>query len=155
MQPYAASQINSGDQLLFDKIRICIGVLPEIDLGKDGRFQKIPISCHLLARAVADVFDVKAVDGKFLDAHDHSWTETRSGNIIDVYPIASLGGPILWDSNAPLLTKLMYERMSEKESEEYYSWSLDPSFFPNVQLISNELEKISNRLGIRRTVAAS
>lgn len=58
------------------------------------------ISCHVVAAAVQRAWpSLKLVHGRFMMHWEHSWLVTPSGNIIDAYPIAVLGGPILIDMN--------------------------------------------------------
>ncbi len=151
MRPHAADHISREDQLAFKTIRLSLAALPEIDLGVDHRQRKIELSCHMLARAVAKVFNLNCVDGKFLGTFDHSWTVTRAGNILDVYPIASLGGPIMWDGQARIITSRMYIGMSEADALEYYGWRDVSEFHPNVHKVTIELSEVANKLGLAAT----
>lgn len=57
------------------------------DLGHDEDGMPITLSCHMLARAVASVFDLRVCDGYFgPESYDHSWVLTPQGQIIDTYP---------------------------------------------------------------------
>lgn len=82
---------------LFRRIRAAIQQLPDnIDLGPDPKGDGL-LSCHILARATARVFSLRCVDGLFHPTFQHSWLVTNGGNLIDVYPVGMLGGPILAD----------------------------------------------------------
>jgi hypothetical protein len=81
---------------LFRKIRGVVEAMPDVDLGEDGRGKKIEVSCHMLARAIAAYFPVECADGYFTpNQWPHSWLLTSRGNLIDVYPWAAVGGPVL------------------------------------------------------------
>ena len=53
------------------------------------------LSCHILAHAVGEIFSLPVEDGYWKLGYNHSWLRTERGNIIDVYPVATVGGPIL------------------------------------------------------------
>ena len=98
MKPYAFSRVNEKDQKMFSQIKKIISRMPEVDLKLDNSGQKRLVSCHTLARAIATFFPMKVHDGYFFkSAYHHSWLTTKSC-LIDVYPIAVIGGPILIDS---------------------------------------------------------
>ena len=87
------------DVVLLKRIRQVVEVLPEIEL----------VSSHLLARAIAKFFPVRVVDGHFGDPDNpHSWLVTERGNIIDVYPIAQVGGPVLLDASSASPWRLLF-----------------------------------------------
>jgi hypothetical protein len=70
--------------------------LPEVDLGRGQDGEPIPLSCHLVARAVSEVFPFFRVhDGHFNRFAQHSWLIAYEEFLLDPYPIAMLGGPIL------------------------------------------------------------
>lgn len=95
MRPYVSKFIPQENLELFEKIKMAVTAMPDIDLGKDEEGEEIILSCHILARAIAKLFSLKFVDGYFHPNYNHSWLLTPTGNLIDVYPIAVLGGPIL------------------------------------------------------------
>src|SRR5689334_17275909 len=54
------------------------------------------VSCHHLADAFDCYRGLAAVRGYFMSpGWNHSWLRTPDGNIIDIYPWAQLGGPVL------------------------------------------------------------
>jgi len=94
---YAETVISPKEIALFRKIEEAVSRLPEIDLGKDEDGEEIILSCHILTRAVSRVFSLKYRDGIWHQYYDHSWLVTKHGHIIDVYPVAVIGGPIMVD----------------------------------------------------------
>lgn len=95
MKPFSVSIAPREDLRLFNRIRRVVQRMPSPDLGTDENGKKILLSCHMLARALARFFPVGCQDGYFGGYCDHSWLVTTSGLIIDVYPVAVVGGPIL------------------------------------------------------------
>lgn len=64
------------------------------------------LSCHILVRAAAKVYNLKYQDGFFpAIGFEHSWLLTPTGNVIDVYPVGIVGGPIMID---PTVGHLIY-----------------------------------------------
>ncbi|MDD5098217.1 MAG: hypothetical protein PHD31_00620 [Candidatus Pacebacteria bacterium] len=75
--------------MLFKTIKNVVEKI-EIDLGTEL------LSCHVLARAITKIIPtLKCEDGYYYPNYCHSWLKTPSGHLIDVYPVASIGGPIL------------------------------------------------------------
>lgn len=99
MTPYARKFVSVEDFKLLQRVKLAVNELPDLDLGKNDRGQQIVLSCHMLARAVGSVFSLRVVDGRYCHRMQHSWNVLASGHIIDAYPIAVLGGPILLESN--------------------------------------------------------
>ena len=96
MESYALNYLSDNDVMLFNKIRVLIDKFDDIDLGKDESGEKIILSCHIMARALARIFSLDYADGYFQPNYEHSWLVTPRGNIIDIYPINALGGPLLY-----------------------------------------------------------
>ncbi len=96
MKPYVYPFLPKEDLELFNKIERIIQEMPDIDLGKDENGDDVLVSCHMIAKVLATIFHVRYKEGFFVDkGHTHSWLVTKSGNIIDAYPWAMLGGPII------------------------------------------------------------
>lgn len=110
MQPYAARYISQNDIELLEKVRLLFENLPEIDLGQDGRGERIIVSCHSLARAVNPFFPVTYVYGIYATLYQHSWLTTRSGAVIDIYPVGCVGGPVLVATEVYKLSRLYEPR---------------------------------------------
>lgn len=150
MRFYAESQIPREEQKLFAEIRKCIANLPnEFDLGNNEGGERLELSCHILARAVALLFNLKYVDGKHLDLVEHSWVETPTGNIIDVYPVGALGGPQLIAADSFFVFKRReYVTISKKDwRNRYGEMDNSPSFNRAIDIVSEKLqEKISRSL---------
>lgn len=100
MTPYVVTEgmIPEEDIELFRKIRLKVENLPDLDLGIDENGEKIILSCHILARAISNVFRIRCLDGYFCNCR-HSWLITPNNNIIDVYPVYVVGGPIIYSNN--------------------------------------------------------
>ncbi len=95
MTPYAVRYISEKERSLFMRIKDTVERMEDPELGLDENGDEILLSCHILARAVADFFPVRVKDGYFADCFRHSWVETEEGHLIDLYPVACLGGPIM------------------------------------------------------------
>lgn len=100
MKPFVRDLISEKDMALFKKVKEAIMSLPDdLPLGYNQK-QKCDteLSCHILAEAVSRKFALKRTDGKYEPQYSfHSWCQTQSGHIIDVYPCGELtdiqGGP--------------------------------------------------------------
>jgi hypothetical protein len=66
------------------------------DYGTDDKGKPVVLSCHIVVRAVAQALGgrIEVVDGHYFPCFDHSWLKTEEGNVIDVYPVGIVGGPI-------------------------------------------------------------
>ena len=96
MFPYVLRYIPAEDITLFQRIKDGLNKIPDDpDLGVSDDGDRVVVSCHMLARAVGMVFKLHHCDGYYCGNFEHSWIMTPSENIIDVYPIAVIGGPIL------------------------------------------------------------
>ena len=115
MTPYVRKFITDEEMALFEKVRLAVASMPDVDLGIDEKGEPVILSCHVLARAVAKVFSLQYVDGYFYRRYDHSWIETPSGNIIDIYPVAIIGGPIMMDGNNGMIAQQLYSPDSTRK----------------------------------------
>lgn len=97
MTPYTLRFISKCDQQLFASVRSLVERLPDgLDLGTDKKGRAIELSCHVLARAFANLFpQLECVDGYFYRSFDHSWLLSREFALIDPYPVGIVGGPIM------------------------------------------------------------
>jgi len=97
METYAESKIPKEDIVLFHKIKEVIDAfeLPKLENNSQG--EEIFFSCHMLAAAIGEVFVLKVQSGHYASFYEHSWVETKHGNCVDVYPVATVGGPVLVD----------------------------------------------------------
>jgi hypothetical protein len=144
MRFYAEGSIAKADQELFKRIEKSIHSLSNnLDLGKDEIGSRIELSCHILARAVALIFSLRYVDGKHLDLIEHSWVETSSGNIIDVYPVGALGGPQLIDASSTFIFKKReYIALSKKNwRARYGEMDNSPSFHRAIDMVAEKLQQ--------------
>jgi hypothetical protein len=140
MTPYARQFVSDKEFELFLKIKELVTKLPDLNLGPDHFGHEIELSCHMLARAVADIFSLEFMDGYFTIGYKHSWVLTPKGQIIDVYPVAMLGGPILMEASGFSPAKNCYLKMTEKRS--YEVPSEEKWFKESVKKIKQELLKI-------------
>jgi len=148
MRFYAECLIPKNEQKLFWEIRKSIMSLPDVlDLGDNEAGEKTELSCHILSRAVAILFGLKYVDGKHLDLVEHSWVETSSGNIIDVYPVGALGGPQFIDSHSQFIFKKReYVTLSKKDwGNRYEAMDNSPSFHHAINIVADKLQQVMNR----------
>lgn len=140
MTPYVTEVISSETKELFARIEKAVSELPDLELGMDDKDEIIILSCHILARAVGGVFELPVYDGFFLNFFDHSWVESKDGEvIIDVYPVGILGGPILVDASGGLSPG---RKMYFEKPERYGDSFLQPEFLKLVGIVKAEIEKI-------------
>ena len=96
MTPFVLRDVSKHDLALFTQIRRLVRKMPDLDLGPDGNGRPVAVSCHMLCRALAAHFPVDCRDGYFGEgAATHSWLRTGAGLIIDPYPWAMVGGPVM------------------------------------------------------------
>jgi hypothetical protein len=140
MTPYALKYVSEEDISVFEEIRKAILGLPDIDLGVDEKGEKVILSCHILARAIAKVFSLKYVDGYFIPNFSHSWVLSPNGHLIDIYPVAVLGGPILMveDGGASPIRWHYKKASAKKVSRGLFS---KPSFRRSVRKIESCLRR--------------
>lgn len=97
MVTYTEQHIEQEDIEIFNIIKGTIQrINPQIPaeiMAYNGN--EIKISCHMLADAVSEVFGLEIKRGYYITGYEHSWIITHFGNIIDVYPWGTIGGPIL------------------------------------------------------------
>jgi len=87
------SLVEQEDLDLLSKISKAVQGLPEINLGLKNNGEQVLLSCHILARACLEIFNVFGIvlcDGCFYPNAEHSWLETKNENVIDVCPVGIL-----------------------------------------------------------------
>ncbi len=141
MKPFACSVILPEELQLFSKIEKIIQQMPEIDLGTDKEGKKILVSCHMIARGLAYFFPVEWKDGYFGRAHQHSWLVTEMGRIIDPYPVALVGGPILVDTQFLTPWSSLYQEEPLPDLD-------NGRFFGNVKKVTEVIAETITALGI-------
>ena len=146
-KPYAYWGLPKEDLELFSKIERIIQEMPEVDLGVDKEGKKVLVSCHILARALANVFPIEYKHGYFVDrAHSHSWLVTKSGMIIDPCPWAMVGGPILMDTRFTIPWSQLYrEAPSPKPLLKLHN--ID--FLERVEKVTKVIKQTMAMLGIK------
>lgn len=97
MTPYVMQDISEKEYELFLKIRAIVKEMPDIDLGKDQHGRKAEVSCHMITRALAKFFSVLQLKDGYVNDRmgKHSWLMLNHRLIIDPYPWAMVGGPIM------------------------------------------------------------
>lgn len=88
MKTFAEAYIAKQDIEIFQGIRRLIDSVDGFDIGGE-------LTCHDISRAVAGIFPVRMETGYYFRGFEHSWLRTENRNIIDVYPVGVIGGPIL------------------------------------------------------------
>ncbi len=97
--------IPQEDLELFGRVRSIIDSLYDVNLGADERGNK----CHIISRALSNVFKIRCHDGFFYSRYRHSWVTTTNNNIIDIYPVASFGGPIMYSNDPMSPARVLYK----------------------------------------------
>ncbi len=148
MTPYVTKCLPKEDIFLFSRIERAVQRLPDIDLGEDEDGRKILLSCHILARAVARVFKVRTEDGFLVGGRcrsEHAWVVTKTGNIIDVYPVAVLGGPLLIDNRESVSPMQFLYSISPGMQEKYRDFFSRESFQRSVRTITKALRSAAKK----------
>ncbi len=96
---YVESITSPAELGIFSSIERIMNHFPEDnDYGINHRGESVILSCHIVARAISKIFpSLIVVDGFFHPVFEHSWLETKGANVIDVYPVGMIGGPIFVD----------------------------------------------------------
>ena len=104
MIPRAATYFSEKELELFHQIELLVQEVELPDLGLMGGARPLGanpdmrylVSCHMVTRAIAALYPQLAVkDGTFMRGYGHSWLVDGRGHIIDPYPWAMVGGPIM------------------------------------------------------------
>jgi len=141
LKPYASSGIPAEELILFHKIEKVIQEMPEIDLGKNEKGEKVVLSCHMITRALARFFPLTYKDGYFGNFNQHSWLVTKEGLVIDPYPVAVVGGPILIDTRFMTGWSSLYQEASFPKLS-------NPIFLKNVDKVAEAVHQTMKKLGI-------
>ena len=141
MKSHASVVVPPEDLALFHKIEKIIQAMPEVDLGKDKEGKKIVVSCHMITRALARFFPVRYRDGYFGEFNQHSWLITKNGLIIDPYPVAVVGGPILIDTRYMTPWRSLYHEGS-------FSRLSNPTFLRQVDKVFEVVRQTIAKLEI-------
>lgn len=140
MRPHAYDLLLPDERKIFEEVLKSVLFLPdEIELGEDENKKPIILSCHILARAVSKVFSLKLEDGYFCYHWEHSWVRTPKLNVIDVYPVAILGGPILVMGDWGSSNKMLYQPLPTEAV--YGDRFTKPSFLKAVLVVEKFLRK--------------
>lgn len=145
MKPYVLSQIPEGELVLFKKVCHTVDLFPDNVLLTDQHGKKMVLSCHILARAVGKAFRLECQDGYFHPFYEHSWLVTSTGNVIDVYPVGILGGPILVHQNHNFTSpvKHLYE-----PSIDFMEKLTGKNFLDAVKIVQDIIASITHNNGL-------
>ena len=85
------------EQRLTEECKDCVEQFALIQkVINEASFDKVKkLSCHVLCLAIGELFSLEVEHGYYMPAFEHSWCVDRYGNIIDVYPWGTIGGPTL------------------------------------------------------------
>lgn len=91
-------EISAQDKKLYGEVCAMFDLIPyDIGLGSDCGGNRMVPSCHMVARAFANVFPTtRCVDGFFSEGFQHSWLMTENFALIDVYPVQVVSRPLLF-----------------------------------------------------------
>lgn len=129
---------------VFHRIKRAMDGIVELpSLGVDEEMVEVILSCHIMARAVAKVFGLRVVDGFYYRFFSHSWLTTSTGNVIDVYPVAVAGGPILVHRNEGIDTpgRALYIEKSTRQISRASGGFGKSHFRRAVDIVARELRK--------------
>lgn len=137
MRPYAERLAHPFDKHLFEVVRLAMKELPDIRCKPSTD----EISCHHVARALAEIFPIEFEDGHFNKGWEHSWLSTPNGWIIDPYPVALIGGPILVDagSRSPWRSLYVPAKLAVTET---------PQFRLDVALVTTLMRACAKKSGL-------
>ncbi len=115
---------------IFKSIKRVLDSVDKFNLPEDHL-----ISCHEICHAVAKIYNLRVETGYYMPGFEHSWLMTTSfgeqspfDNIIEVYPVGTIGGPIFIENNLALFMKK--------------SGMYKPANLPNVNIESKDFKSI-------------
>lgn len=135
----------------FQKIRKIVEEMPDVDLGHDKNGEKIIVSCHMVAKALAVISGFKVCDGYFgyPDSYRHSWLEASCKFVIDVYPWAIYGGPILVFKDVLSPWFKIYQDSCECQAKKYRTEFRGKEFRAHCRLVLAAARATAKRLGYK------
>ena len=144
MTPHAAEIAPPEDLSIFYRIKRIVQELPDLKFADAAGHSDIPLFCHLLCRGLSEFFPVKVQAGWLMEAWEHSWLLTRNGLVIDPYPVAAIGGPLMLDTRyitpwTEMYTQAVFGCFLEHRS---------PFFLANVSRVAAAIRTFAGRLGI-------
>jgi hypothetical protein len=135
---HARTLISQSDQELFERVKTSILGLP--DQMHDSKHGPVEPNCHILARAVAQVFRLRYVDGYYaLPSHPHSWVMAPGKSIMDVYPVGLASGPVLFDDENCWIGNVLYLKFPLQA--QYRKNLYTPKFRRHVAVVARHLGK--------------
>lgn len=156
--PHIATHFTDEELELFHQIELLVQEveLPDLGLEGDARALGAPpdsrfvVSCHMITRAIATLYPQLTVeDGDFLRGYSHSWLITGKGNIIDPYPWAMVGGPVMLttDGLSPWGSSRIggHESVYQKDAK-VDEWFGGEPFLTHVDLVTDAFRATAERL---------
>ena len=151
MTPYAESSYFSPEDLaLFEGVKKIFQAMPDVDLGKDEKGEQNLVSCHMVARAIAKIFpELKVVDGSFgaYGGYGHSWLKRGHRVIIDPYPWATVGGPIMVCADMISPWYCLYQEFCSCRATEFKKKIENKEFRGHLRKVSAAVKKTAKELG--------
>lgn len=139
MDPFVMRDVPRDAHDLFKRIRRTVRRMPDIDLGRNDRGERVLVSCHMVCRALAGNFGIECRDGYFGDgAWTHSWLLTDAGLIIDPYPWAMVGGPVMVHLGGCSPWRSLYR---EADLSEHFG-RLKPAFDRHVETVTEAVRRV-------------
>lgn len=139
MKPFVLRDVPADVLDLFRRIRRTVRRLPDVDLGRDGRGEPVLLSCHMLCRALAAHFPVTCRDGCFGAGNaTHSWLQATDELIVDPYPWATVGGPLLVYVGGMSPQRWLY---NEKDISTHLD-GLRPDFDRHVETVTDAVRQV-------------
>ncbi len=141
MKTFTESIVKQQELDIFKSIKKAVDSIDKFPLP-----EKHLISCHEICHAVAKIYPLRVETGYYMPGFEHSWLMTASfgeqspfDNIIDVYPVGTIGGPIFIENNLGLFMKR--------------SGMYKPAILPNVDVNSKDFKSIVTIIesALRRT----
>ena len=151
MTPFAARDVLPEFQDLVVKVRQIVEALPDLDLGQRVDGSPWEISCHTLCRGLADYFSLKCVDGHYAGYCQHSWIVLEREIILDPYPVALYGGPIICVAKGASPNKHLYrDRRSNYILTGYEFLFLEQEpFLTHAQLVTAAVRETALKLDLK------
>lgn len=141
MKTFTETIINKEDLDLFNSIELAINEMSNPKLGVDKDGEAVVLDSQMLAEAVSNIYGLKLQRGFYL-GHDHAWSLTENGNIIDVYPVGIVGGPLLIDKKSVENEEPVYLIMEGP----FIDMSLDKKYQWYVRLTENAIVKAMDKI---------
>jgi hypothetical protein len=133
--------LSQSEIKLFESVRRAVNSLPDLSLGIDQGGKPVQLSAHILSQAFRAAYEIESAHGKYSKMHDHSWLVTPEKNIIDVHPIASWGGPVLYYGSLPGVHTLFSRLPSAAVEQKFEGIFQTAWFWDAVYVVESQLRR--------------